>query len=81
MQDVAIGIHALTAASKKQPNVSTFVTLFQSAAQKLREREPFSAVTRLGHNAIAHNAVRSKRSSVNETNKTVNVVNTTGDNM
>ena len=47
MQDVAIGIQALTAAGKKQTNVSTFATLFQSAAQKLREREPFSAVTRL----------------------------------
>ena len=81
MQDVAIGIHALKIIGKKQTNVSTFATLFQSAAQKLREREPFSPVTRLGHNAIAHNAVRSKRSSVNETNKTVNVVNTTGDNM
>ena len=75
MQDVATGIHDLTAASKKQTNVSTFATLFQSAAQKLRERES-SAVTRLGHNVIAHNAVRSKRSTVNEANKTVNVVNT-----
>ena len=79
MQDVAIGIHALTAVGKKQTNVSTFATSFQSAAQKLRESEPFSAVTRLGHNVIAHNAVRSKRSAVNEANKTVNVVNTTAD--
>ena len=78
MQDVAIGIHALTAAGKKQTNVSTFPTLFQFAAQKLRERET-SAVTRLGHNVIAHIAVRSKRSAVNEANKTVNVVNTTAD--
>jgi len=78
MQDVATGIHDLTAASKKQTNASTFATLFQSAAQKLRERES-SAVTRLGHNVIAHNAVRSKRSTVNEANKTVNVVNTTAD--
>jgi len=60
MQDVAIGIHALTATSKKQTNVSTFATLFQSAAQKLRERETFSAVTRLGHNVIAHNSVQAK---------------------
>jgi len=79
MQDVAIGIRALTAAGEKQTNVSTFATLFQSAAQKLRERESFSAVTRLGHNFIAHNAVRSKRSAVNEANKIVNVVNTTAD--
>ena len=78
MQDVAIGIHALTKAGKKQTNVSTFATLFQSAAQKLRERET-SAVTRLGHNVIAHNSVRSKRSAVNEANKTVNLVNTTAD--
>jgi len=35
MQDVAIGIQALTAASKKQTNVSTVAMLFQSAAQKL----------------------------------------------
>ena len=60
MQDVAICIHAFTAAGEKQTNVSTFATLFQSAAQKLRERET-SAVTRLGHNVIAHNSVRSKR--------------------
>ena len=79
MQDVAIGIHALTAAGKKQTNVSTFATLFQSSAQKLRERETFSAVTRLCYNVIAHNSVRSKRSSVNEGNKTVNVVNTMAD--
>jgi len=79
MQNVAIGIHALTAAGKKQTNASIFATLFQSAAQKLRERESFSAVTRLGHNVIAHNSVRSKRSAVNEANKTVNVVNTTTD--
>jgi len=79
MHNVAIGIHALTAASKNQTNVSTFATLFQSAAQKLRERESFSAVTRLGHNVIAHNAVRSKRSAVNEANKIVSVVNTTAD--
>jgi len=79
MQDVAIGIHALTAVGKKQSNVSTFATLLQSAAQKLRESEPFSAVTRLGHNVIAHNAARSKRSAVNEANKTVNAVNTTAD--
>jgi len=46
MQDVAIDIHALTAAGKKQTNVSTFASLFQSAAHKLREREAFSAVTR-----------------------------------
>jgi len=39
MQDVAIGIHALTAAGKMKTNVSTFATLFQFAAQKLRERE------------------------------------------
>jgi len=78
-QDVAIGIHALTAAGKKQTNVSTFATLFQSAAQKLREREAFSTVTRLGHNVIAHNVVRSKRSTVIEANKTFNVVNTTTD--
>jgi len=76
MPDVAIGIHALTAADKNQPNVSTFATLFLSAAKKLRERESFSAATRLGHNVIAHNGVRSKRSAVNEANKTVNVVNT-----
>ena len=79
MQDIAIGIHALTPAGKKQTNVSTFATLFQSTAQKLRERETLSAVTRLGHNVIAHNAVRSKRSAVNEANKSVNVVNTTAD--
>jgi len=79
MQDVAIGIHALTAAGKKQTNVSIFATLFQSAAQKLREREAFSAVTRLGHNVIAHNSVHSKRSAVNTGNKTFNVVNTTTD--
>ena len=34
MQEVAIGIHALTAAGKKQTNASTFATLFQSTAQK-----------------------------------------------
>jgi len=79
MQDVAIGINALTATDEKQTNVSAFATLFQSAAQKLRERETFSAVTRLGHNVIAHNSVRSKRSAVNEANKTVNVVNTTAE--
>jgi len=79
MQDVATDIHALSTVGKKQTNVSTFATLFQSAAQKLRERESFSAVTRLGHNVIAHNAVRSKRSAVNEANKTVNVVNTMAD--
>ena len=79
MQDVAIGIHALTAAGKKQTNVSTFATLFQSAAQKLREREAFPAVTRLGHNVMAHISARSKRSAVNEVNKTVNVANTTAD--
>ena len=79
MQDVVICIHALTAAGKKQTNVSTFATLFQSAAQKLREREAFPAVTRLGHIVIAHNSVRSKISAVNEANKTVNVVNTTAD--
>jgi len=71
MQDVAIGIHALTAAGKKQTNVSTFATLLQTAAQKLREREALPAATRLGHNVIAHNSVRSKRSAVNEVNKTV----------
>ena len=81
MQDVAIGIQALTAAGKKQTNVSTFATLFQSAAQKLREREAFSAATRLGHNVIVHNLARSKRSAVNETNKISNVVNTTTDDM
>ena len=84
MQDFAIGIHALMAAGKKQTNVSTFATLFQSAAQKLREREAFPAeafpaVTRLGHIVIARNSVRSKRSAINEANKTVNVVNTTAD--
>jgi len=79
MQEDGISIHALTAAGKKQTNVSTFATLFQSAAQKLRESEPFSGVTRLGHNVIAHNAVRSKTSAVNEANETVNVVNTTAD--
>jgi len=79
MQDVAIGIHALTAAGKKQTNVSSFATLFQSAAQKLREREAFSAVTRQGHNVIAHKSVRSKRSAVNTGNETFNVVNTTTD--
>ena len=47
MQDVAIGIHALTTVGKKQTNVSTFATLFQSAAQKLR-RDSFSAVTQTG---------------------------------
>jgi len=41
------------------------------------KRESFSAVTRLIHNVLAHNAVRSKRSAVNEANKTANVVNTT----
>ena len=79
MQDVAIGIHALTAAGKKQTNASTFATLFQSTAQKLREIEPLSAVTRLGHNVIAHNTVSSKRSAVNEANKTVDVMNTMAD--
>ena len=79
MQEDGKSIHALTAAGKKQTNVSAFATLFQSAAQKLREREAFPAVTRLGHNVMAHNAVRSKRSAVNEANKTVNVVNTTAD--
>jgi len=39
----------------------------------------FSAATQLGHNVIAHNSVRSKRSAVNEANKTVNVVKTTAD--
>jgi len=38
MQDVAICIHALMTVGIKQTNVSTFATLFQSAAQKLRER-------------------------------------------
>ena len=79
MQNVAIGIHALTAAGKKQTNASIFATVFQSAAQKLRERESFSAVTRLGHNVIAHNSVRSKRSAVNEANETVDVMNTMAD--
>jgi len=79
MQDVVNGIHALTAAGWKQTNVSTFATLFQFATQKLGERESSSAVTRLGHNVIAHNAVRSKRSAVNEADKTVNVMNTTAD--
>jgi len=81
MQNVGIGIHALTAAGKKQTNVSTFATLFQSAAQKSREREAFLAVTRLGHNVIEHNSVRSKRSAVKEANKTINIVNTTTDDM
>ena len=43
------------------------------------KRESFSAVTRLSHNVLAHNAVRSKRSAVNEADKTANVVNTTAD--
>ena len=45
MQEAAIVIQALTAASEKQTNVSTFATLFQSAAQKLRESDPFGWVT------------------------------------
>jgi len=81
MQDVAIGVHALTAAGKKQTNVTTFATLFPSAAQKLRAKATFSAVTRLGHNVIAHNSARSKRSAVDEANKTVNVANTTADDL